>query len=273
MLSDKRIGFIGAGSIGQALIQGLITAGKVKASNITVTNRSNNGRLKELKSRWNVSTTGDKVSLVKNNDVIVLAVKPKDINDVLEQIGGELNEKQAVITVAAGIETKTIETSSTKKIRVIRAMPNTSCLVKESATAICKGHWADDESLEIAREMFSSVGKVVLVPEEALDAVTGLSGSGPAYVYFMIEAMVDAGVKAGLTREVSSALAVQTVLGAAKMILETGQCPESLKEKVATPGGTTMAGLTVLEQMGFKTSLIKAVLSATKRSKELGLLH
>ncbi len=174
-----------------------------------------------------------------------------------------------IITLAAGITTEFVENSLGKKIQVIRAMPNTSCKVKESATAIALGRYAKKEAWDFAKGIFTSIGKVSMVEETMMDAVTGLSGSGPAYVYLLMEAMIEAGVKAGLPRSLSEELTIQTVFGAAKMILNTGESPERLREKVTTPGGTTMAGIKVLEKANFTDAFIEAVESATGRSQEM----
>ncbi|MDI3534035.1 MAG: pyrroline-5-carboxylate reductase [Thermosediminibacterales bacterium] len=270
MLKNKIIGFIGAGSMAEAIIGGLLTSEKIKPENIIITNRNNVERLHKLNEKWGIDITRDKFEVIEKSNVVILAVKPQDIKGLLEEIGQYIKSSQVVVSVAAGISTSFIESFLTEKAAVVRSMPNTSCMIKESATALCGGKWADREHIDIAKQIFSAVGRVVTVNEEDMDAVTGLSGSGPAYVYLMIEALIDAGVQAGLNKDVSKELAIQTVLGAAKMAAESGEEPVVLRNKVTSPGGTTMAGLSVLNKLGFKDSLVKAVAAAKKRSKELG---
>jgi pyrroline-5-carboxylate reductase len=271
MLEGKKICFIGAGSMAQAMIWGLLSSNLIKPESIYVTNKSDRAKLNKLGEKWGVNITYDKALMLQMADIIILAVKPKDVREVLKTIKAHVTRSHLILSVVAGIGTDLIQTLVGKEVPIIRAMPNTSCLVKESATALALGKYADKEDEAIGREIFSSIGKVIVVEETALDAVTGLSGSGPAYVYLMIEAMVDAGIKAGLSSEVSKELAVQTVLGAARMLIETGEEPTALRQKVTSPGGTTFAGLTVLEKAGFRNSLIKAINRAAQRSKELGM--
>ena len=270
MIGDRTIGIIGAGSMSEALIRGLCNSG-VSPNRIIVTNRSNRDRLEDLSRRFEIRNTRDKAGLIGESHVVVIAVKPKDVPALLGEIGSLLRAGQVVISVAAGVQTSFIEDRvMARGVEVIRAMPNTSCLVKESATAVSRGSSAGEAAEQIARAVFSSVGKIVVVPEAMLDAVTGLSGSGPAYVYLMIEAMVEAGERMGLTLEVSRTLAVQTVFGAAKMLKDTGESPEYLRRRVTSPGGTTMAGLEVLAEKGFHQAVIQAISRATERSQELG---
>jgi len=269
MLKEKTIGIIGAGSMSEALIRGLCNSG-VPSNQVIVTNKANRERLEELSRRFGIRATRDKAELVGAADLLIIAVKPKDIADLLREIGSLVRSGQVIISVAAGVHTSFIEERLTPGVEVIRAMPNTSCLVKESATALCRGVSAGDTAEYISREVFASVGKVIPVSEAMLDAVTGLSGSGPAYVYLMIEAMVEAGERMGLTRDVSHTLAVQTVFGAAKMLKDTGESPEYLRRRVTSPGGTTMAGLEVLAEKGFPQAVIQAISRATERSQELG---
>ncbi|HHU69949.1 MAG TPA: pyrroline-5-carboxylate reductase [Thermoanaerobacterales bacterium] len=270
MLEDQRIGFIGAGSIAQAMISGLLSTDTIKPGNIYITNKSGIDKLSKIKDIWDVNITTDKSFLIKNVDIIILAVKPKDVRDALKEIKDFITDSHLIITLAAGVSTDLIRSILGDNVKLIRAMPNTSCIVKESATALALGRGVGAQHEDIAREIFASIGKVIFVEEMALDAVTGLSGSGPAYVYYMIEAMEEAGIQMGLTKEVSRVLAEQTVLGAAKTLMETGGDPAELRREVTTPGGTTFAGISVLEQSGFKESLIKAIVKAAQRSKELG---
>ncbi|MFO7151916.1 MAG: pyrroline-5-carboxylate reductase [Bacillota bacterium] len=265
----ERIGFLGAGSMAEALLKGLISTGSVRPEDVIVTNRQNDQRLKYIKDTYGVRVTRDYSELVGESSVLMLLAKPKDIGELMKRIGEELREDQLLLSVAAGISTSFLERFSSRKIKVVRAMPNTSCQVGESATAIAAGRYAGEKELDTALRIFSSVGKVYVVEEKWLDAVTALSGSGPAYVYLMMEALTEAGVKAGLPAQLSHELAVQTVFGAAKMVLKTGEEPAALRKKVTSPGGTTMAGLEVLERMGFADAVVQAVQRAARRSAEL----
>lgn len=266
----RRMGFIGAGSMAEAMVAGLLAAGVTFAPSIVVTNRSRQDRLDSMALRWGVRTTRSKAEVCASADVLVLATKPADIPTVLEQLRGLVTPRHLVVSVAAGIPCAALERGLGEGIPVVRAMPNTSCHVKESATAIALGRWAGEEHEQVATTIFSAVGEVVTVPEDWLDAVTGLSGSGPAYVYLLMEALTEAGVEVGLSPEVSRLLTRQTVLGAARMVLETGEDPALLRRKVTSPNGTTMAALRVLEEMGFVSALREAVRRATARSREMG---
>jgi|Deesub1362A_J573_1020465.scaffolds.fasta_scaffold00386_11 pyrroline-5-carboxylate reductase len=270
MLDMKKIGIIGAGSMSHALIKGLINSKvNIASEHILVTNKNKIHRLHYLKETYGVNITGSNKKVALESDIIIIAVKPNDVKDVLNDIGSVLTQNQLLISVAAGITTEYIEKNLENRVAVIRAMPNTSCHVNESATALAEGKWCKTKHLEMATEIFSSVGRVLKVKESAIDAITGLSGSGPAYVYLLMEGLIEAGIVSGLSRKESFDLAVQTVLGAAKMARETGEEPTLLRKKVTSPNGTTEAGIKVLEQKGFKESLILAVQNAANRSKEL----
>ncbi|MDN5331702.1 MAG: pyrroline-5-carboxylate reductase [Tepidanaerobacteraceae bacterium] len=265
----EKVGFLGAGSMAEALLKGLLGAGVFRAEDIFVINKKNDERLDYIKKTYGVNVTRDYSEIGRECSILMLLVKPKDVEGVMEKIKDHLKEEHLVISVAAGITTSYIEGFSPKKLKVIRAMPNISCQIKESATAIAAGYHAGESEIKKASEIFSSVGKVILVDEKWLDAVTALSGSGPAYVYLMMEALTEAGVRAGLPEKVSYELAVQTVFGAAKMVLETGEEPVTLRKKVTSPGGTTMAGIETLEKMGFVNAIVQAVKSAARRSVEM----
>ena len=265
----EKVGFFGAGSMAEALLKGLLGAGVFRAEDILVINKKNDERLEYIKKVYGVKVTRDYSEIARKCSILMLLVKPKDVAEVMEKIKDHLKEGHLVISVAAGITTSFIEGFSSKKLKVIRAMPNISCQIKESATAIAAGCHAGECELKKASEIFSSVGKVILVDEKWLDAVTALSGSGPAYVYLMMEALTEAGVRAGLPEKVSYELAVQTVFGAAKMVFETGEEPVTLRKKVTSPGGTTMAGIETLEKMGFVNAIVQAVKSAARRSVEM----
>jgi len=270
MLHGKTIGFLGAGSMAEALMRGLIQGGVLRPQQIIVTDRSNREGLETLHMRYGVRTAAGKAELVAEADVLIVLCKPKDVADLLAEIRPHTFRGQVLLSVAAGVSTGLLAGGVAAGVRVVRAMPNTSCQVGESATAICLGEGAGEEARLVARAILGAVGRVVEVPEAQLDAVTGLSGSGPAYIYLMIEAMVEAGRGVGLSDQVARELAVQTLLGAARTLVETGEDPAELRQKVTSPGGTTMAGLQVLNEAGFREAMVRAVARATQRSQELG---
>jgi len=268
---EHKLGFIGAGSIAEAILKGILSHKLFEPENIYVINRKNDERLEYLREKYGINTMRDYEYMVSRCDILVIAVKPKDVRSLLDSLGAKVTEDHIIITVAAGITTAFIEERLPKKVQVVRAMPNTSCQVKESATAISPGKFVRQASLKLVSDIFSSVGMVAEVGEDKLDAVTGLSGSGPAYVYFLMEAMIEGGIQSGLSEKLSRELTVQTVLGAAKMIMETGESPGVLRRRVSTPGGTTMAGIEILEAMNFSQSIIRAVDNASQRSREMML--
>ncbi|MGA1847112.1 pyrroline-5-carboxylate reductase [Deferribacter abyssi] len=270
MFSGKKIGFIGAGNMATALIKGILKSGLLPPDDI-FTSDINIEKLEALKKEYGINIIyKDNVRLVSNVDIVVLAVKPQIIDRILKEIDHAIDESKLIISIAAGISTEYIERMIGKELRVIRSMPNTPALVLQGATAICSGVHAEEEDIKLAYEIFQAVGLVVIVDETQLDAVTGLSGSGPAYIFMIIEALSDAGVKMGLSRDVALKLSAQTVLGSAKLLLETDMHPGRLKDMVTSPGGTAIAGLHTLEQGGLRTTLINAVEAATNRSIELG---
>jgi pyrroline-5-carboxylate reductase len=268
-VKGKRIGFLGCGNMGEALVKGLVQANVVPATALMVSD-TRADRLADLDRRYGVRVAKDNVELVRESDVVVLAVKPQIMAPVLREIASSLSGRQLVISIAAGVATATIRKTVGKDIRLIRVMPNTPALVLEGATAIAKSTGLEAGDLETAEEIFGAVGKVVVLDEELMDAVTGLSGSGPAYVAVVIESLADGGVKMGLDRATAMTLATQTVLGAAKLLLETGLHPGSLKDMVSSPGGTSITGIAALEEGGIRTTFITAVERATLRSRELG---
>ena len=268
-VKGKKIGFLGAGNMGEAMIRGLLKAGTVPAEDIFATDVRLD-RLQQLGKLYGIHTLSDNSLLVKRVDVVILAVKPQIIHSVLQEVAPAVNPKKLVISVAAGVPTVALRADLPKGVRLIRVMPNTPALVLEGVTAVAKADGLQKGDLETAEEIFGAVGKVVVLEEEALDAVTGLSGSGPAYVALMIEALTDGGVKVGLDRVTAMTLAAQTVLGSAKLLIETGAHPGQLKDMVTSPGGTAIAGIAALEEGGVRRTLISAVERATLRSRELG---
>jgi len=268
MLEDRSVGIIGAGNMGEALLRGLLRSGVLQATRCLVTNKSNDERLARLARDWRVQTTRDKARIMGEGDIIVLAVKPADMPDVLGEIAPHAHPRHLIISVAAGVPLEEIE-RHLDGVPIVRAMPNTSTSVGASATAICPGRCATAAHMEVTRQVFEAVGRVEAVPESLFDLVTGLSGSGPAYVYLLAEAMVEAGVGAGLPRQMALALAAQTVLGAGKMLVETGEDPAVLRNRVTSPAGTTMAGVEALEERGFRAAVRAAVERAARRSRDL----
>jgi len=269
MLKNKKIAFIGAGNIAEALVAGLIKKHVVHPSHIHATDVSE-GRLKLLKDRYDICIGLNNHEAVKWADIVLLCIKPQVINEVLKQLQDLADGPQLWISVAAGIPISQILHGLGPQTKVIRVMPNTASSVLEGAAALAGGSGVSSRDLQLGQTIFESVGRAVVVDESHMDAVTGLSGGGPAYVYVFIEALADGGVKMGLTRQVAQMLAAQTVLGAAKMVLEKGESPGELKNQVASPGGTTIVGLHKLEQGGMRATVMNAVEGATLRSKELG---
>lgn len=270
MKIEGTIGFVGTGNMGEALIRGLLKAGVAEPAQV-VGSDPRADRAAELRETYGIRTTGDNVEVAREADILILSIKPQVMDRVLEEIGSEIHAHALVISIAAGIPLSAIETRL-PQARVIRTMPNTPALVGAGATAIAVGGHATADDLTAARRIFDSVGMTVTLDEAQMDAVTGLSGSGPAYVFLVIEALSDAGVKVGLSRHHAQALAAQTLLGSAKLLIETDEHPGRLKDMVTSPGGTAIAGLHTLEAGGLRTTLMDAVEAATKRSRELGEL-
>lgn len=266
-IADK-IAFIGGGQMAEALIAGLVSTHCCEPDQIWATDPVA-GRCDTLKRLYGIRVGGTNREAASWAGTIVLAVKPQILDGVMQEIAGELTRALAV-SVAAGMPIQAIMNAGGPGARVVRAMPNTPAMVREGMTALAIGPGVSEVDAGVARTIFESVGKVVVVEERLMDAVTGLSGSGPAYVFLAIEAMADGGVKMGLPRATAELLAAQTVLGAAKMVIETGEHPARLKDKVASPGGTTIAGLHCLESGGMRATLIDAIEAATTRSLELG---
>jgi len=262
------IGFLGAGKMATALAVGWKDAGLVSATDCLATDVSTEAREAFTTASGIKTASGSKEVLLKCN-TIILAVKPQVMATLLAEIKPLLTPDHLIISIAAGINLETLAFGA-GSTRIIRVMPNTPALVMASATAFACGGGVKSGDKELAAQLFGAIGKAFQVPESQLDAVTGLSGSGPAFVYLVIEAMSDGGVKAGLPRDLATALAAQTVLGAAKMVLETGLHTGQLKDMVASPGGTTIAGIHALENKGVRGAFIDAVVAASLRSKELG---
>jgi len=268
-LRKKKIAILGTGNMGEALVKGLLRAGKATPEGL-VCAEPREERRKEIHERYGVQVTGDNRAAVAQADIVVLSVKPQAMESLLDQIAPAVDAKKLVVSIAAGVPIAAIAGKLGSGVRIIRTMPNTPALVGAGATALARGPHATDGDLAQALALFEAVGMAVVVEEHHLDAVTGLSGSGPAFVFMAIEALADGGVKVGLARPIAMALAAQAVMGAAKLVLESGQHPGLLKDQVASPGGTSIAGIHALEQHAFRAALIAAVEAAAKRSRELG---
>ena len=270
MLQEKKIGFIGSGNMGEALISGLVLSKAAKPENIICSDIAED-TLEAIQNKYKVSTTTDNIEVALKSEIVIYATKPQILGSVLKETAGALDQSKLIISIAAGVPLAAIAVGLQKELRLIRVMPNICAFVKESATAIAAGEFASKDDVALARAIFDSVGRTVFIQENVLmDAFTGLSGSGPAYIFIIVDAMADAGVKMGLSRKDSLFLSTQTVLGAAKLLLESKEHPGQLKDRVASPGGTAIAGIHTLEQGGLRTTMINAIEAATKRSKELG---
>ena len=268
-MKTKNVGMIGAGNMAGALIRGLLASGTVDPARVRVSDVRKE-RLDELSKLHGIGTTQDNAELVAWADLLVLSVKPQVIDRVLDEIGGSIRADTLVISIAAGVPIRSIESRLHTGVRVVRARPTTASCVLAGATGIAPGAHATDEDVALAKTLFDATGRSVVLDESLIDAVTGLSGSGPAYVMLMIEAMADGGVKVGLHRDTALLLAAQTVYGSAKLLLDTGEHPGRLKDMVTSPGGTAIAGLHTLEAGGLRRTLIDAVESATLRATQLG---
>ncbi len=265
----KTLGFVGGGQMAEALIKGLLSKELLKPGRITASDLSEDRR-NHLKESFGINITSENKEAVTGSEIVILAVKPQVMSIVLEDIGPVVSSNHIVVSIAAGITIHSLEKRLPEGTRVVRVMPNTPALVQAGAAALCKGTVASPGDLDIVRQILEAVGKAVVVPEALMDAVTGLSGSGPAYVFTVIEGLIDAGVREGLPRTVAQELVVQTVLGAALMCQNTGKHPAELTAMVTSPGGTTVAGLHVLERAALRGILLDAVRAATERSRELG---
>ncbi len=264
----KRIAFLGAGNMATALVRGVIEAGVVRPEDIIISD-VNKEKLKIKREKLKVKAAENNKEAIKEADIVVLAVKPRDMEGLLKEIKESLDSKKLTISIAAGITTSYIERILEKEVPVIRVMPNTPVAVKEGASAFSVGKYVSQEKEKIAESIFGAVGKVVKVEESLMDAVTALSGSGPAYIFYIIASLIEAAVSLGLDEKTATTLATQTVLGSAKLLQETGEEPEALKEKVTSKGGTTEAALLVLDEGKLRETLDKALKAAAQRSKEL----
>lgn len=266
MLKEK-IGFIGAGRMGSALIRSILAKRLVSSKSLWVCDKV--PRRLSFFSERGVNTLVEIKPMIKKVDIIFIAVKPQDISEVLEHLRNEIRSSQFIVSVVAGITTSYIREKLGDEIPVVRVMPNSPALIGEGISAISPSRGTNIENIRTVKEILGAAGQIIEIPEELQDAVTGLSGSGPAYVYTFLDGLIEGGIKAGLSREIALRLAIQTTLGAAKMVKESGISLEELRSSVVSPGGTTSEGLKVLEKGGFRSRLVQAVIRGTERAREL----
>ena len=267
-LPQVRVAVLGAGKMGGILLQAFLKQNLFAPEQIHAT-VGHAERAVALSTQWGVDVSTDNLEAARQSDLILLGVKPFQVPGLIDEIRPALNKDKLLISFAASVKTRAIEEATGLDIAVIRAMPNTPAALGAGATALCRGRFVSAEKMELAQRIFETVGRTVTVDEKHMDAVTGLSGSGPAYLYIIIEALAEAGVKVGLPRDTATLLAAQTALGSAKMVLETGYHPALLKDAVTTPAGCTIDGILELEEGGLRVTLIKAVMRATERAKQL----
>ena len=267
-LPKVRIAVLGAGKMGGILLQAFLKQNLFATEQIHAT-VGHAERAIALSTQWGVDVSTDNLAAVKQADLILLGVKPFQVPDLLEEIRPALTKDKMIVSFAASVKTRAIEEAVGLEMAVVRAMPNTPSALGAGAAALCRGRFVSAKQMELAERIFETVGRTVTVDEKHMDAVTGLSGSGPAYIYIIIESLAEAGVKVGLPRDIATQLAAQTAFGAAKMVLETGYHPALLKDAVTTPAGCTIDGILELEEGGLRVTLIKAVMRATERAKQL----
>jgi pyrroline-5-carboxylate reductase len=267
-LPQVRVAVLGAGKMGGILLQAFLKENLFAADRIHAT-VGHAERALALSTQWGVDVSTNNLEAVRQSDLIMVGVKPFQVPDLIAEIKPALSPVKTIVSFAASVKTRSIEEAAGMQIAVVRAMPNTPSALGAGAAALCRGRFVSDEQMELAQRLFETVGRTVLVDEKHMDAVTGLSGSGPAYLYIIIEALAEAGVKVGLPRDIATQLAAQTAYGAAKMVLETGYHPALLKDAVTTPAGCTIDGILELEEGGLRVTLIKAVMRATERAKQL----
>ncbi|PFR89010.1 pyrroline-5-carboxylate reductase [Bacillus cereus] len=269
-MSIQNISFLGAGSIAEAIIGGLLHANVVKGEQITVSNRSNETRLQELHKKYGVKGTHNKKELLTDTNILFLAMKPKDVAEALIPFKEYIHHNLLIISLLAGVSTHSIRNLLEKDIPIIRAMPNTSAAILKSATAISPSKHATKEHIQTAIALFETIGLVSVVEEEDMHAVTALSGSGPAYIYYVVEAMEEAAKEIGLKEDVAKSLILQTMIGAAEMLKASEKHPSILRKEITSPGGTTEAGIEVLQEHKFQQALISCITQAAQRSHNLG---
>jgi len=267
-LPQVRVAVLGAGKMGGILLQAFLKENLFAAEKLHAT-VAHAERALALSTQWGVDVSTNNLEAARQADLILVGVKPFQVPELITEIKPALTPDKTLVSFAASVKTRAIEDAACMEIAVVRAMPNTPSALGAGVAALCRGRFVKQDQMELAQRMFETVGRTVLVDEKHMDAVTGLSGSGPAYLYIIIEALAEAGVKVGLPRDIATQLAAQTAFGAAKMVLETGYHPALLKDAVTTPAGCTIDGILELEEGGLRVTLIKAVMRATERAREL----
>jgi pyrroline-5-carboxylate reductase len=267
-LPKVRVAVLGAGKMGGILLQAFLKE-NIFAPDLIHATVAHQERAIALSTQWGVDVSTDNLEAAQQADLILIGVKPFQVPELIEQIKPALTPAKTIISIAASVKVRDIEDAAGTEIAVVRAMPNTPSALGAGIAALCRGRFVSKAQMELAQRVFETVGRVVVVEEKHMDAVTGLSGSGPAYIYIIIEALAEAGVKVGLPRDIATQLAAQTAFGSAKMVLETGYHPALLKDAVTTPAGCTVDGILELEEGGLRVTLIKAVMRATERAREL----
>ncbi len=267
-LGAKKLALIGAGKLGEGLLSGLLSSQLVSAGRVAAT-VAHQPRADYLAEKYGVKVHTDNARAVSGSDLVLICIKPQQVKGFLHEVKKDLRKNALIISAAASVTTALIERELGRPARVVRAMPNTPCLIRQGMTALARGKHATDEDVKVAQEIFGSMGRAVVVDEKHMDAITGLSASGPAYVYLIIESLAEGGVKLGLPRELSTELSAQTLLGASALVLHTGEHPAKLKDVVTTPAGCTIDGLLELEEGGLRVTLIKAVVRAAERARQL----
>ncbi|HZU09866.1 MAG TPA: pyrroline-5-carboxylate reductase [Pseudacidobacterium sp.] len=267
-LSQIRVAVLGAGKMGGILLQAFLKQQLFTSEQLTAT-VAHEERAQVLSAQWGVEVTLDNVAAARNADLILLGVKPFQVGDLIAQIKPALIAEKILISFATGVKTGTMEEAAGVALPVIRAMPNTPSMLGVGMTALCRGRYVNDEQMALASRIFETIGRTVIVDEKHMDAVTALSASGPAYIYIILESLAEAGVKVGLPRDTATLLAAQMTFGASKMVLDTGYHPALLKDAVTTPAGCTIDGILELEEGGLRVTLIKAVMRAAQRAREL----
>lgn len=266
----KKVSFVGAGAMAEAIIAGIVEQQVLESKQIYVMNKQNKARLQELEDTYGIKGSQDHDTVLSDADLIVIATKPDDVEGALREMAPYITEEQLLVSVIAGVSTTSIVESVGKEMPVVRTMPNTSAMIGQSATAICKGKFATNTHIQQTEALFEAIGTVSVVAEEQMHIVTGISGSGPAYIYYIVEAMEQAAAEEGLASDVAKQLITQTILGAGKMLQTQPESASQLRENVTSPNGTTAAGIAALERHTVDEAVIDCVKSATRRSEELG---
>lgn len=266
----NKIAFIGAGAMAEAILSGILKQELIKKQDIFVTNKSNRERLKHIKNTYKVKTSTNKKAVVQNANIILLSMKPQDLQEAAKQIRPHITDDQLIISVIAGVSTERLQQILNTKVAIVRAMPNTSAAIGKSTTALCKGKLAKEKHIQKAKQLFNTIGLTISVKEDDMHIITAISGSGPAYIYYLVEAMEEAAISAGLQQDIAQQLIHHMINGASHMLIETKKNAKQLRHNITSPKGTTEAGLNALKQHHFQDAIEACIQKATHRSKELG---